>query len=107
MTLDVIGIAGGSCPASLCELRNHSIQTGFGYEFNALNPSEKPNPLGQAMTEVLSSGTQPSVIGLVQSFVPILRFIVSYNPFYGRLCESNRLHSPPSGGTRSMPHCVI
>ncbi|KAJ3480225.1 hypothetical protein NLI96_g8501 [Meripilus lineatus] len=57
MTLDVIGIAG------------------FGYEFNALNPSEKPNPLGQAMTEVLSSGTQPSVIGLVQSFVPILRFI--------------------------------
>ncbi|KAJ3480235.1 hypothetical protein NLI96_g8502 [Meripilus lineatus] len=57
MTLDVIGLAG------------------FGYEFNALNPSGEVNPLGQALNEILSSGTPTSIAGLMSGLIPAFQHL--------------------------------
>ncbi|KAI0712911.1 cytochrome P450 [Fomitopsis betulina] len=59
MTLDVIGLAG------------------FNYEFNALNPENKPNELRHAFDDMLRavSGEGLSTFSLLHNYFPILRFI--------------------------------
>jgi cytochrome P450 len=59
MTLDVIGLAG------------------FNYEFNALNPDEKPNELNNAFRTMFHAGQQVSALPFLQTWIPILRVIPS------------------------------
>lgn len=59
MTLDVIGLAG------------------FNYEFNALNATDKPNELNQAFSVMFSAGQQMSIVGILKSRFPFLRWIPS------------------------------
>ena len=77
MTLDVIGLA-GMCAylASVQYLQLRNQPTGFGYEFNALNPSGEVNPLGQALNEILSSGTPTSIAGLMSGLIPAFQHLV-------------------------------
>ncbi|KAI0318662.1 cytochrome P450 [Amylostereum chailletii] len=55
-TLDIIGLAG------------------FSYSFDALNPTDKPNELNEAVRLVLSV-TEPTIIDIMQFFFPVLRAI--------------------------------
>ncbi|KAL0947682.1 hypothetical protein HGRIS_013770 [Hohenbuehelia grisea] len=57
MTLDVIGLAG------------------FNYEFNALNPDEKPNELNHAFSVMFKATSQFEIFPVLQGFFPILRVI--------------------------------
>ncbi|KAJ3482243.1 hypothetical protein NLI96_g7112 [Meripilus lineatus] len=57
MTLDVIGLAG------------------FGYEFNALNPSGEVNPLSQALNEILGSAGGTSIVGAMAGLVPGFQYL--------------------------------
>jgi cytochrome P450 len=59
MTLDVIGLAG------------------FNYEFNALNPDEKPNELNSAFTTMFQAGQQVSLLPILQAWFPIFRAVPS------------------------------
>jgi cytochrome P450 len=59
MTLDVIGLAG------------------FNYEFNALNPDEKPNELNSAFATMFQAGQQLSPLPILQAWFPIFRAVPS------------------------------
>jgi hypothetical protein len=50
---------------------------GFNYEFNALNATDKPNELNQAFSVMFSAGQQMSIVGILKSRFPFLRWIVS------------------------------
>jgi hypothetical protein len=59
MTLDVIGLAG------------------FNYEFNALNPDEKPNELNSAFTTMFQAAQELSPLPVLQAWFPIFRAVPS------------------------------
>ncbi|KAG0700480.1 hypothetical protein DFH29DRAFT_807528, partial [Suillus ampliporus] len=59
MMLDVIGLAG------------------FNYEFDALNANEGPNELNQAFSVIFSATRKMSVLPMLKTWIPLLRWIVS------------------------------
>jgi len=59
MTLDVIG------------------QAGFNYQFNALNPSEKPNELNDAFATMFRAGEGLTFMLVLRNWFPIFRIIPS------------------------------
>jgi hypothetical protein len=50
---------------------------GFNYEFNALNATDQTNELNQAFSVMFSAGQQMSIIAVLKSRIPLLRWIVS------------------------------
>jgi hypothetical protein len=50
---------------------------GFNHEFCALNATDKLNELNQAFSVMFSAGQQMSIIGMLKSRFPLLRWIVS------------------------------
>lgn len=59
---------------------NLGTTTGFGYEFNALNPSGEVNPLSQALNEILGSAGGTSIVGAMAGLVPGFQYLVSALP---------------------------
>jgi hypothetical protein len=49
---------------------------GFNYQFNALNPDEKPNELNDAFVTMFRAGQDLSFLPVLQAWFPILRGIV-------------------------------
>ena len=78
MTLDVIGLAGvlisSDCLARLLYRRN--ALSGFNYQFEALTDDPKENELNQAFSTIFRSETTMTLILMLKTMVPALRFLV-------------------------------
>lgn len=83
LTLDIIGQAGMDIrpSAMLRATYMFCFHAGFGYDFNALNPAEKPNELYLAFKGLFM--TNPPIFALMPILLfwfPILKRIVSADP---------------------------
>ena len=66
-----------------CEIISSSVDDmaqpnilGFNYELNALNPSESPNELNEAI-RVLLSNARPTFLDILHTLMPSTRIFVS------------------------------
>lgn len=82
MTLDVIGLAG------VCDIRILIVglpRTGFNYNFEAL--SNKQTELNDALAAIFKADSKPSIIPMLKTRVPFLRFLVSDSCSFARSNE--------------------
>jgi hypothetical protein len=57
-----------------------SLNQGFDYQFNALNPDEKPNELNDAFATMFPTGQGLSPLPVLEAWFPILRIIARIRP---------------------------
>jgi hypothetical protein len=72
LTLDVIGLAGACVTWML--IVGLTRYTGFNYNFEAL--SNKQTELNDALVAIFKADSKPSVIPMLKTRIPFLRFLV-------------------------------
>ena len=79
---------------------------GFDYQFNALNPDEKPNELSDAFATVFSTGERVAFLPILQAWFPIFRAIVCIYPinFVGDVFSSLSLSPANVRRSSSLPN---
>ena len=104
-TLDIIGLAGNlSCLSShRCYLTVTS--SGFNYNFNALTNDPEANELMKSFSALFKAGQSPSIIPLLETVYPLLRFLVRISVSARPLLPSN-LYGLIASTKRSCEHEV-